>query len=125
MLDERENPTAGGAAGLDKTSLPGGNDCPSNAPETAPAQIKFQDPAETEFDGDIALALTASGWRAAACLLTHAALLIEAGDYPSAERNRQRAREQFIAANDVFRQFQEARAEGASLLAGAFLRAPP
>jgi hypothetical protein len=33
-----KNPAAGGAAGLDKTSLPGGIDCPSNAPKTAPAQ---------------------------------------------------------------------------------------
>jgi len=75
-----------------------------------------------EFDADIALALTASGWRAAASLLTHAAKLIEAGDLLSAERNRQSARQQFVAANDVFRQFREARAaEGASLWAEALL----
>jgi len=74
-----------------------------------------------EFDAEIALALTASGWRVAACLLTHAALLIEAGDFQSAERDRQTARELFIAANDVFRQFQEARAaEAAPILAEAF-----
>jgi hypothetical protein len=63
---------------------------------------------EDEFDSNIALALAASGWRATACLLTHAALSIEAGDFLSAERNRQRAREQFIEANDIFRQFQDA-----------------
>jgi hypothetical protein len=58
----------------------------------------------------------------AAGLLTHAALLIKAGDFLSAERNRQRAREQFIEANDVFSQFQEARAaEGTSIWAEAFL----
>jgi hypothetical protein len=78
-----------------------------------------QNPAE--FDAEIALALTASGWRAAAALLTLAAQLIEAGDFLSAERNRRHAREQFNAATDVFRHFQEARAaEGASLLAEAF-----
>src|ERR1700730_4032955 len=42
MTCHMKSPTAGGAAGLDKTSsLPGGIDCPSNAPEIAPAQIKF------------------------------------------------------------------------------------
>jgi hypothetical protein len=63
---------------------------------------------EDEFDSNIALVLAASGWRSAACLLNHAALLIDAGDYLGAERNRQLAREQFIAANDTFRLFQEA-----------------
>jgi hypothetical protein len=77
------------------------------------------DPAE--FDAEIALALAASGWRVAASLLTLAAKCLEAGDFLSAERNRQSAREQFVAANDVFRQFREARAEGASLWAEAFL----
>ena len=71
-----------------------------------------------EFDAEIALALIASGWRASAYLLMHAARFIEAGDYLSAERNRQRAREQFIEANDLFRQFQEMRdAEAVSLYA--------
>ena len=36
-----KNPTAGGAAGLDKTSLPGRNDGPSNAPEIAPSQAEI------------------------------------------------------------------------------------
>ena len=40
MTLHAKNPPAGGAGGLDKTSLPGGNDCPSNAPEIAPAQAK-------------------------------------------------------------------------------------
>jgi hypothetical protein len=74
-------------------------DLHANSPPRPNTQIKFQNPAEAEFDAEIALALTASGWRAAAGLLTHAALLIEAGDYLSAERNRQRAREQFVEAN--------------------------
>lgn len=79
-------------------------------------------PTQAEFDAEIALALTASGWRVAACLLTHAALLIEAGDFQSAENNRRQAREQFNTATDVFRQFQEAQAAAASApIAEAFL----
>jgi hypothetical protein len=35
-----KNPTAGGAVGLENASLPGGIDCPSNAPEIAPAQAE-------------------------------------------------------------------------------------
>lgn len=87
-------------------------------------QGKFQDdPAEAEFDAEIADALTASGWRVTAYLLMHAARFIEAGDLLSAERNRQRARDQFIEANDLFRQFQKMRAaEAVSLYAAqAFL----
>jgi hypothetical protein len=37
-----KNPAAGGAAGLDKTSLPGGIDCPSNAPEIALSQAQIE-----------------------------------------------------------------------------------
>jgi hypothetical protein len=71
---------------------------------------------------EIALDLAASGWRATACLLTHAAQLIEAGDFQSAENNRRQAREQFNAATGVFRQFQESRATAASAIgAEAFL----
>jgi hypothetical protein len=74
-------------------------------------QIKFQNPAETDFDTEIALALAASGWRVAAHLLIHAAKLIEAGDFQSAERNRRQA----------FRQFQEARRAAADdIVAEAF-----
>jgi hypothetical protein len=118
-----KSPVAGGATGLGKTSFPGGNDCPSNAPEIAPAQAGKCNPAE--FDVEIALALTDSGWRVAATLLTHAAKCIEAGDFLNAKRNRRHAREQFIAANDVFRHFQEARADAAAWFgAEAFLRSP-
>jgi hypothetical protein len=121
MLDEREKPPLRDG-GLSGTS----SDCFDNSeikPPRSKAQIKFQDLAEAEFDAEIALSLTASGWRAAACLLTHAALLIEAGDYLSAERNRQRAREQFIEANDLFRQFQEMMAaEAVSLYAAQAFR---
>jgi hypothetical protein len=98
----------------------GGVDCSDLKPPRPNGQIKFQYPAETDFDPEIALALTASGWRAAAALLTLAAKLIEAGDFLSAERNRRHAREQFNAATDVFRQFQEARAaEGESTFSRA------
>jgi hypothetical protein len=97
-------------------------DVQTNRPPRQNTQIEFQDPDPAEFDAEIALALTASGWRVTACLLTHAALLIEAGDLQSAECSRRQAREQFNAATDVFRQFQEAlAAEGASLWAEAFL----
>jgi hypothetical protein len=41
MTLHMKNPTAGGAAGLYKTSLPGRNDGPSNAPEIAPAQAEI------------------------------------------------------------------------------------
>jgi hypothetical protein len=81
---------------------------------------------QVTFDGEIALALTASGWRVAAHLLILAAKCIEAGDFLSAENNRRQAREQFNTATDVFRQFQEARAAAAGWIgAEAFLRAPP
>ncbi|PNE10148.1 MAG: hypothetical protein CR217_15985 [Beijerinckiaceae bacterium] len=91
-----------------------------NRPPRQNTQIKFQAPAPAEFDAEIALALTASGWRVAASLLAHAAKCIEAGDLQSAERNRRQAREQFVAATDVFWLFQEARAaEGASILGEA------
>jgi hypothetical protein len=120
MLDEIEKaPRAGGA--FSEMSSAGCLDNSEIKPPRQNTQIKFQAPAVVEFGAEIALALTASGWRVAAGLLTLATQLIEAGDFPGAERNRQRAREQFIEANDTFRQFQEARAaEGASLLAEAF-----
>jgi hypothetical protein len=86
----------------------------------------LQDPAPAESDAEIALDLAASGWRVAGHLLMLAAKCVEAGDFLSAERNRQRAREQFIEANDAFRQSQEARAAAAAWIgAEAFLRAPP
>ena len=123
MLDViEEAPSAGGASS--ETSKAGCLDNLENRPIQAPAQAKRRDLAE--FDADIALALTASSWRAAAVLLKHAALLIEAGDFLSAERNRRQAREQFVAANDIFRQFREARASAAAAIgAEAFLMAPP
>jgi hypothetical protein len=113
-----KNPTAGGAAGFDKTSLPGRIDDHSGAPKIAPAQSDFlleaiKTPAAEEIRAgtleNIPLTLAASGWRSTAALLAHAAKCADAGDFLNAERNRQRAREQFIEANDVFRQFMEAR----------------
>jgi hypothetical protein len=103
-----------------------GIDSSENRPPRQNTQIKFQAPAEAEFDAEIALGLTASGWRVAAALLTYAAKCIDAGDFQSAERNRRQAREQFNTATDVFRLFQEARAAGAAAIgAEAFLRAQP
>jgi hypothetical protein len=99
-------------------------DIQTNSPHRPNTQIKFL---EAEFDADIALALTAaSGWRATASLLIHAAQLIEGGDFQSAENNRRQAREQFIAANDVFRLVKESRADAARWIgAEAFLIAAP
>ena len=114
----KESPSGGEGDPLELSSL-GGVDLQANSQIERPAQAEKRNSAE--FDADIALALTASGWRAAAHLLMLAAQLIEAGDFQSAERNRRQAREQFNTATDVFRQFQEARAaESASLLAEAF-----
>src|ERR1700730_16093003 len=42
MTLHMKNPTARGAAGLENASLPGGIDCPSNAPEIAPAQAQIE-----------------------------------------------------------------------------------
>jgi hypothetical protein len=135
MTQHMKNPTAGGTAGLENASLPGRIDGHSNAPEIAPAQenllleaIKALSAEEICADTleNIPLMLAASGWRSAAAMLKHAAGCAGAGDFLNAERNRQRAREQFIEANDAFRQFQEARAAAAAWIgAEAFLRAPP
>jgi hypothetical protein len=108
MLDEKKPPLVEGG-GLSETSRQN-------------KQIKYQYTAAPEFDGEIALALTASGWRVAAGLLTLAAKCIEAGDFLNAERNRQRAREQFLAANEVFRQFQEARAAASAWIGAEAFR---
>ena len=95
MGEIEKAPRAGGA--FFEMSSAGCLDNSEIKPPREKTQIKFH---EAEFDAEIALALTASG----------------------AERNRQRAREQFIEANDVFSQFQEARAaEGTSIWAEAFL----
>ena len=121
MFDEREKPPLrdGGLSGTSSDCF----DYSEIKPPRPKTQIKFQDPAEAEFDAEIAHALTASGWRVSAYLLMHAARFIEAGDLLSAERNRQRAREQFIEANDLFRQFQEMRAaEAVSLYAAQAFR---
>ena len=106
MLGEIEKaPSAEGAfSGMSSAG------CLDNSSEIKPprpnTQIKFQAPAE--FDAEIALALTASGWRVAAALLTHAAKCIDAGDFLNAERNRRHARDQFNKATCEFRQYQEA-----------------
>jgi hypothetical protein len=78
------------------------------------------------FDPEIALVLAASHWRTAALFLNLTAQYADAGDYLSLDRNRRRAREQFLEGNSVYKQFQEARAAAAAWIgAEAFLRAPP
>ena len=109
----------------------GGVDGSENASKTAPAQenllleaIKALAAAEICADTleNIPLALAASGWRSTAALLTHAAGCADAGDFLNAERNRQRAREEFLAANEVFRQFQEARAAASAWIGAEAFR---
>lgn len=120
-----KGPSPGGEGDPLELSSYGGVDSSVFSPPQPGPQVKSCDTA-AKFDADIALALTASGWRATAALLIHAAQLIEAGDFQSAERNRRQAREQFNAATDAFRQFQEARgADAAWISAEVFLRAPP
>ena len=63
-----------------------------------------------DFDGEIALAFDRF-WLARGRRPAHSRGPVYRGRRLSdAERNRQRAREQFIEANDLFRQFQEMRA---------------
>ena len=103
---------------LEKLSSLGGVDGSESAPKTAPAQENLlrealKALAAEEICADtlenIQRAIIAAGWRATAALLTHAAGCIDCGDYLNGELNRQRAREQFLQANDAFRTFQEAR----------------
>jgi hypothetical protein len=99
-----------------------------SAPEIAPAQedlllaaIKMlaADEIRAGTLENIPLTLAASGWRSTAALLRHAAGCADAGDFLNAERSRQRAREQFIAANHVFRRFMETGASDAAATAHA------
>jgi|HubBroStandDraft_6_1064221.scaffolds.fasta_scaffold840078_3 hypothetical protein len=117
MLDEREKaPLAGGA--LSGTS----SDCFENSetkPPRANTQIKFQ---AAEFDAEIALDLAASHWRTAALFLNLTAKYAEAGDYLSLDRNRRRAREQFLEANEVYKQFEETRAAAAAWIGAEAFR---
>jgi hypothetical protein len=132
MIIQTKNPPAGGADGPLELSSYGGVDCSESAPEIAPAQADFllaaikTLAAEEILAGaleNIPLTLAASGWRSTAALLMHAAGCVDAGDFLNAERNRQRAREQFIEANDAFLQFMEARSveAGARAFAETFL----
>ena len=109
----------------------GGVDSSESAPKTAPAQenllldaIKALSAEEIRADTleNVPRTLAASGWRSTAALLMHAAECADTGDFLNVERNRQRAREQFIEANDAFRQFMEARSAeaGAKAFAKAF-----
>jgi hypothetical protein len=85
-----KGPPPGGEGGPIECQFPGGNDevqdgAPNSAPNQADillAALKALCAEEICADTleDNLLALTASGWRSTAALLTHAALLIEAGD---------------------------------------------
>ena len=131
MTIHAKGPPPGGEGGPLELSSLGGVDSSESAPKTAPAQenllleaIKALSAEEIRADmlENIPLMLAASGWRSTAALLTHAAGCADAGDFLNAERNRQRARTQFIEANDAFRQFMEARSAdaGAKAFAEAF-----
>ena len=126
-----KGPLPGGESGPLELSSLGGVDYSESAPKTAPAQenllleaIKALSAEEIRADTleNIPFKLAASGWRSTAALLVHAAKCADAGDFLNAERNRQRGREQFIEANDAFRQFMEARSveAGARAFAEAF-----
>jgi hypothetical protein len=120
MTPERLNP-ASAAARTGSGNVCFGSEQFPDSPPRPNTQDKFQGPAEAEFDAEIALVLVGSGWRVTAGLLTLAAKYIEAGDLLSAERNRQRAREQFNEASVIFRQFQEAMsAEFRTVASGKF-----
>jgi hypothetical protein len=130
MTIRAKGPPPGHGGGPLELSSCGGIDCSESAPKTAPAQenlllaIKALSAEEIRADTleNIPLTLAASGWRSTAALLVHAAKCADAGDFLNAERNRQRGREQFIEANDAFRQFMEARSveAGAKAFAEAF-----
>ena len=75
-----------------------------------------------EFDVSIALALAASYCRTAALFLNLTAKYAEAGDYLSLDRNRRRAREQFLEGNLVYKQLQEARAAAAAWIGAEAFR---
>jgi hypothetical protein len=118
MLDEIEKPPSG-EGGLSRLSKAASLDNSEIKPPRPNTQIKFRDPPEAEFDGEIALALVGSGWRVTGCLLEHAGKCLTAGDFLGAERNRQRARAQFVETNDLWKQFQEARRAEADVISGS------
>jgi hypothetical protein len=128
MTIRAKGPPPGHGGGPLELSSYGGVDCSESAPKNAPAQenllleaIKALSAEEICADTleNIPLMLAASGWRSTATLLTHAAGCADAGDFLNAERSRHKAREQFIEANDAFRQFQEARAAEAAAIYAA------
>jgi hypothetical protein len=66
MLDEIEKALRAGSAFSEMSSAGRCFDTSETKPPRQNTQVKIQDPAEAEFDAEIALALTASGWREAA-----------------------------------------------------------
>ena len=124
MTFAAKGPAPVGRAGPLEVSSFGGVDGSESAPKTAPAQADFlldaiKALAAEEIRADalenIPLMLAASGWRSTAALLAHAARCADVGDFLNAERNLRQAREQFVVANDTFRQFMEARAAQARI----------
>ena len=93
----REKPPLVGD-GLSELCQAGSFDNPEVKPSRQKRQIKYQGSAEAAFDTEIALALAASHRRTAALFFLHlTAKYAEAGDYLSLDRNRRRAREQFLS----------------------------
>ncbi len=117
----REKPPLVGG-GLSEFCQAGSFDNSEVKPSRQKRQIKYQGPAETAFDTEIALALAASHWRTAALFLHLTAKYAEAGDYLSLDRNRRRAREQFFEGNLVYKQLQEARAAAAAWIGAEAIR---
>jgi hypothetical protein len=112
----KEAPPALGASGGHRNCRCDGDNL-TVTPNEAAEQINFPARAATvtaEFDAEIALALAASHWRTAALFLHLTAKYAEAGDYLSLDRNRRRAREQFLEGNSVYKQLQEVRAAPAA-----------
>jgi hypothetical protein len=121
MLDEIEKAPRARSA-FSEMSSAGCFDTSEIKPPHQKPQIKYQGPAEAAFDTEIALALAASHWRTAALFLHLTAKYAEAGDYLSLDRNRRRAREQFLEGNSVYKQLQEARAAAAAWIGAEAFR---
>jgi hypothetical protein len=121
MLDEREKPPLVGD-GLSELCQASSFDNPEVKRSRQKPQIKCQGPAEAAFDTEIALALATSHWRTAALFLNLTAKYAKAGDFLSLDRNRRRAREQFLEGNSVCKQLQEARATGAAWIGAEAFR---
>ena len=108
MTLHMKNPTAGGAAGLDKTSLRGGNDGPSNAPEIAPAQAEIlRNPAAVAAAiKDLTAEGASEAAHIAAVYLSHFVDDMEIGDFWCAEHDLRGAILHVREAARMFREWQ-------------------